>query len=172
MLHLIFPFLEKINLLYFTGSVKPAQEHFITFLMRQKLMAAINDVPLVATAAPTKFLIFLQEGEKQELSLLYLHYLLKLRQCYVINIGQNMSLSDVKVPYDLHQPAYIFTLFTDVNKLPLQQRVNQLAVSFPNTTILLSGYQLLTNTIDCTPQNVRLLRNLSETIAFLDNLGA
>ena len=59
MLYVIFPFLDKINLLYLAGSIKPAQEHFITGLIRQKIIVAIEHIPLRAQDAAPKFLIFL-----------------------------------------------------------------------------------------------------------------
>ncbi|MEY4926899.1 MAG: hypothetical protein RI894_1335 [Bacteroidota bacterium] len=170
MTDIIFPFLEKISLLYFTGSVKPAQEHFITMLIRQKIITEINQIPLINAINAPKFLIFMPEGEKQELSLLYLHYLLKTKGLYVINIGQGITVTDVQVPYDLHEPAYLYTMFTEPHKLPVQQRVETLANTFPKATILLSGYQLLAKPIANPPKNVRILRNLAETTAFLEKI--
>ncbi len=169
MQEIIFPFLEKISLLYFTGSVKPAQEHFITMLIRQKIIAEINNIELPKSNA-TKFLIFMPEGEKQELSLLYLHYLIKSKGFYVINIGQNMTVNDVKVPYDLHTPLYIFSMFTEPHKQPIQQRIETLANTFPDATVLLSGYQVSIKPLANQPKNIRILRNLNETIAFLDKI--
>ncbi len=169
MQEIIFPFLEKISLLYLTGSVKPAQEHFITMLIRQKIIAEINDIELPKNPL-TKFLIFMPEGEKQELSLLYLHYLIKAKGIYVINIGQNMTVNDAKVPYDLHTPLYIFSMFTEPHKIPVQQRVENLANTFPEATILLSGYQIAIKPLANPPKNTRILRNLTETIAFLDKI--
>jgi MerR family transcriptional regulator, light-induced transcriptional regulator len=170
MTDIIFPFLEKISLLYFTGSVKPAQEHFITMLIRQKIIAELNSISLLNATSPHKFLIFMPEGEKQELSLLYLHYILKSKGYYVINIGQDISVNDAKVPYDMHLPRYIFTIFTEPHKQPVQQRVSILAETFPAATILLSGYQLLIKPLVEPPKNVCVLRNLSETVAFLEKL--
>ena len=94
---LIFPFLEKIHLLYLTGSIKPAQEHFMTNLIRQKIIAAIDAVPLSKCLNSPKFLIFLPEGDKQELIIAYLHYILKSKGFFVLNLGINLGAEDVKV---------------------------------------------------------------------------
>ena len=71
---IIFPFLEKIGILWQTDHINPAQEHLVTNIIRQKLIVAIE-----ATVSHIKtgksFLLFLPEGEHHELGLLFLYYL-------------------------------------------------------------------------------------------------
>ena len=166
---LIFPFLDKINLLYLTGSIKPAQEHFITNLIRQKIIAAIDAIPFSEHLNTSKFLIFLPDGERQELSLIYMHYLLKSRGIYVINLGFNLSVEDVAVAYDMHRPAYIYTMFNEPHKHSIQRRIDDYAAAFPKSTVLYSGYQMLTNYVTL-PKNALVLRNLNETLMYLQGL--
>ena len=166
---LIFPFLDKINLLYLTGSIKPAQEHFITNLIRQKIIAAIDAIPLSLHLNTPKFLIFLPDGERQELSLIYLHYLLKSRGIFVINLGVNLPVEDVLVAYERHTPAFIYTMFNEPHKQPIQRRIDDYSKAFPQSQILYSGYQVVTNNITV-PQNGRIVRNLNETVVFLQGL--
>ncbi|MFO7826254.1 MAG: MerR family transcriptional regulator, partial [Cyclobacterium sp.] len=61
MLHIIYPFLSKIGILWQTGSIHPGQEHFISNLVRQKLIVAIDGQ--MYTGGGKKFLLFLPEGE-------------------------------------------------------------------------------------------------------------
>jgi MerR family transcriptional regulator, light-induced transcriptional regulator len=166
---LIFPFLDKINLLYLTGSIKPAQEHFITNLIRQKIIAAIDAIPFSEHLDTSKFLIFLPDGERQELSLIYMHYVLKSRGIYVINLGFNLSVEDVVVAYDVHRPAYIYTMFNEPHKHAIQRRIDDYAAAFPTSTVLYSGYQMLTNYVTL-PKNALVLRNLNETLMYLQGL--
>ena len=42
MINIIYPFLGRIGTLWVTGSIGPAQEHFITNLIRQKVIVAID----------------------------------------------------------------------------------------------------------------------------------
>jgi MerR family transcriptional regulator, light-induced transcriptional regulator len=166
---LIFPFLDKINLLYLTGSIKPAQEHFITNLIRQKIIAAIDKIPITQHLNTPKFLIFLPEGERQELSLIYMHYLLKSRGIFVVNLGFNLSVEDVEVAYDKHHPAYIYTMFNEQHKHAIQRRIDEYAAVFPSSEVLFSGYQIIANPI-IMPKNGRMLRNLAETLVYLQGL--
>jgi DNA-binding transcriptional MerR regulator len=44
MMYLVYPFLEQIGVMWQTGSINPAHEHFISNLIRQKLMVAIDGI--------------------------------------------------------------------------------------------------------------------------------
>ena len=72
MMNLIYPFFQKIGVLWQTGSISPAQEHFISNLIRQKIMVAIDGQVVHPTDYNKKFLIYLPENEMHEISLLVL----------------------------------------------------------------------------------------------------
>ncbi|NDE79237.1 MAG: MerR family transcriptional regulator, partial [Chitinophagaceae bacterium] len=76
MMRLLFPFLEKIGILWLTGHINPAQEHLVTNLIRQKMMVAIDKTP-IPTNPRKNILLFLPEGEYHELGLMFLYYLMK-----------------------------------------------------------------------------------------------
>lgn len=42
MTELIYPFLDKLSILWLTGSISPVQENFISFLIRQKLLRPLT----------------------------------------------------------------------------------------------------------------------------------
>lgn len=168
MLEVIYPFLDKLSLLWLTGSIVPAQENFISNLIRQKIMAAIDNEPVVPAKKSNKFLVYLPEGEKQELSILFMHYLIKCRGNQVIYLGQNVSVNDLIDAHRITQPNYIFTMITETyaNK-PVQQYVDQLSQSFPEARILLSGYQVVAQDVQSI-NNVKILKSLFEAIEVLD----
>ena len=60
---IVYPFLEKIGILWQTQNITPAQEHFITNLIRQKMIVAIDGLPIPPKTS-RKVLLFLPEGEK------------------------------------------------------------------------------------------------------------
>lgn len=170
MLEIIYPFLDKLSILWLTGSINPVQENFMSYLIRQKIIVAIEKESLVSGDGVPKFLIYLPEGERQELSLLFMHYLLKSRKNQVIYIGQEISLSDLKDASNIHRPDFIFTMITETfAKEPVQKYVDNLSESFPNVQILLSGYQVVAQAVT-PPENVSILGSLDQTINFLDLL--
>jgi len=170
MLEIIYPFLDKLSVLWLTGSINPVQENFMSYLIRQKIVVAIDNEPLVSGKDVDRFLIYLPEGERQELSMLFMHYLLKSRGNHVIYIGQDITLTDLKDAYHIYKPDYIFTMITETfSKEPLQQYVDRLAENFPDSRLLLSGYQVVAQPVSL-QKNVEILRSLDQTMAFLNEL--
>lgn len=172
MLEVIYPFLDKLSVLWLTGSINPVQENFMSYLIRQKLIVAIDKEPLPSGLDIKKFLIYLPEGEKQELSLLFMQYLVKSRQNHVIYLGQEIGLTDLKDACEIQRPDYIFTMITETfAKESVQHYIDKLAKNFPDIQILLSGYQVVAQSIS-PPGNVSILKSLDETIAFLKKIKA
>ena len=69
MVQVIFPFLERVGILWQIEQINPAQEHFISNLIRQKIIASIDALPRTNNSKP-HFTLFLPEGELHEISLL------------------------------------------------------------------------------------------------------
>lgn len=170
MLEVIYPFLDKLSLLWLTGSITPVQENFISYLIRQKIIVAIDKELLPAQRGVKKFLLYLPEGERQELSLLFMHYLVKSRGFQVVYIGQDITVSDLQDAYNILKPDYIFTMITDaLSKVSVQKYINQLSSTFPDCELLFSGYQMVVQNVEPNP-NSRILKSLDQALFFLDSL--
>jgi hypothetical protein len=76
-INIIYPFLTKVGTLWQTGEINPAQEHFISNLIRKKLYSAIDVEHFKLSADAKTFVLFLPEGELHEFGLLFYNYLLK-----------------------------------------------------------------------------------------------
>lgn len=168
MINIIYPFLSKIGVLWQTGSINPAQEHFVSNLIRQKLIVAIDGQFTHPGERAPKYLLFLPEGELHELSLLFSCYLIKSRKNKVIYLGQSLPFADLESVYKLHQPEYILTVITTTpNQRNIQDYVNKLAASFPLSTILLSGYQVIGQDLQLSA-NVHVFTRTDSLIDLLD----
>lgn len=84
----IFPFLERIGIMWLVGTINPAQEHFISFLIKQKLISAIDQLKVKSNNKVA--LLYLAEHETHELSLLFYYYLLKNSGYKTYYLGQNL----------------------------------------------------------------------------------
>jgi len=167
MMEVIYPFLDKLSLLWLTGSINPVQENFISYLIRQKIISAINSTPLNSGDKSEKIMLYLPEGERQELSLLFMHYLLKSRKKYVVYLGQDISLPDLLDANRIHQADYIFTMITETfAQEPVQDYVDRLAEAFPQTHILLSGYQVVAQEVEA-PEHITVLKSLDQMLNFI-----
>ena len=170
MLEIITPFLDKLSLLWLTGSINPAQEHFISCLIRQKIIVAIDKEPYVQNPKAKSFLLFLPEGSGDELSLLFLHYIIKSRGNKVIYLGQNIPYQDIRAVFGIHQPEYIYTIISEVfTKEPTQRYIDRLGNAFPHCEIITTGYRVLAQPI-IRPKNVHIHQSLAQTIDFLKEI--
>jgi MerR family transcriptional regulator, light-induced transcriptional regulator len=144
MVNIIYPFLSRIGTLWVTGSIGPAQEHFITNLIRQKVIVAIDGQVVKQTPASKKFLLFLPEGELHEMGLLFANYVIRARSHKVIYLGQTLPFAEIEFAYKIHQPDYLFTSITSVpSSSEVQAYVDRLANRFSESSILLTGYQIV-----------------------------
>jgi MerR family transcriptional regulator, light-induced transcriptional regulator len=170
MLEVIYPFMEKLSLLWLTGSIKPVQENFITQLIRNKLIAAIEKQPLTTDRKAPKFMLYLPRDEQQELSLLFMQFLIKKRGFQVINLGPNLALVDLKDACQIHHPDYVFTILSETfNREPIQRYLENLQSSAPDSHLLLTGYLVAAHSIKV-PDNSTILPSLDDAITFLNEL--
>ncbi|MCU0345749.1 MAG: MerR family transcriptional regulator [Saprospiraceae bacterium] len=170
MLEVIYPFMEKLSLLWLTGSIKPVQENFITQLIRNKLIAAIEKEPLVSDRKAPKFMLYLPKDEQQELSILFMQLLIKRRGFRVVNLGANLALVDLKDACLIHQPDYVFTVLSETfNREPLQRYLSNLQAAVPDSHLLLTGYLMASQAVSDL-HNATILPSLDATLEFLDGL--
>ncbi|MEO5946031.1 MAG: MerR family transcriptional regulator, partial [Chitinophagaceae bacterium] len=108
---IIFPFLEKIGILWLTGHIIPAQEHLVSNIIRQKIIVAIDKAasPLVTDKT---VLLFLPEAEHHELGLLFMNFILKSRGIKTIYLGANVPLKDIEYIFQQKKPDIIFIHLT------------------------------------------------------------
>ena len=172
MLEVIFPFLDKIGLLWLTGSVEPVQESFISNLIRQKIIVAIDNESFTSGENVPKVFIYTPPGERQELSILLMHFLLKSRKIKAIYLGQDVTIQDLKDAHRINSPDYIFTMITEsFTKKPIKDYVDDLSRAFPNTKLLLSGYQIVSQNVKSS-KNVLVLESLPSTIEFIEKINS
>ena len=136
----VFPFMRKIGLMWQVGTINAAHEHFITHLIRQKLLTAIDDLPAVNSDLARKYLLFLPEGETHEIGLLFANYLLKARGQHVLYLGQNLRLSDLEQIVGHYHPHYVLTTLTsDTQFGDLNCLVKKIQEAIPGVPLLLTG---------------------------------
>ena len=138
-LKVVYPFLEKIGILWQTGNITPAQEHFISNLIRQKLIAAIDKLPHPSRQAK-RAVLFLPENEYHEIGLLFYQYLSRKNGILTYYLGQSVPYADLKQIVQAHQPNFIISSFvTTFKKDHLDTFVKNLSGDFPHQKILISG---------------------------------
>ena len=158
--NVIYPFLDRISSMWFTGSIKGVHESFVTHIIRRKLNVVIDQ--LQSDPKLSKCIIYLPEGETQELSLLYLHYILRLRGHDVINLGTNVALIDVLEAQSILEAECIFTFFNDsFANVELQPYIDNLSRHLKDCKICISGYQTVSQQLELN-DNVYVLNSVND----------
>ncbi len=138
----LYPFLERIGILWQIGKINPAQEHFITNLIRQKLIVAIDGVIQSKNIDSKKFIMFLPEGELHEISLLVYHYCIKKNGHKVIYLGQSVPFKDLVEVEKIKPADYLFTsIITSNSQIKFNEYLFKLSNQFDNKTIFITGKQ-------------------------------
>jgi DNA-binding transcriptional MerR regulator len=167
---IIFPFLERIGVLWMTGHINPAQEHLVSNIIRQKIIVGIDSVGSHLVVDKT-VLCFLPEGEFHELGLLYIHYLLKSRGVKVLYVGSNIPMDDVQYVIREKKPDYLYTHLTSVsNGFNFDRFMAQALRRFEGVPFVVSGlfaqqYEKIL------PGQVMLKKSLQEVSEFIASLG-
>ena len=166
---IVFLFLEKVGILWQTNRINPAHEHVASCIIRQKLIRAIDQLPITSQTTPL-FLLFLPEGEHHELGLLFVYYLLKKRGLPVLYLGANVPLKDVSYVVTEKAPA---CLYQHLSSFPLKQQfskyIQSLSERAPHAQILLSG-ALVEYYKKQLPPNVQTLKSLSAVISYIQSI--
>ncbi|WKZ58360.1 MAG: MerR family transcriptional regulator [Cyclobacteriaceae bacterium] len=138
---IVYPFMEKIGVLWQTENITPAQEHFISHLIRQKLIVAIDGLSTKPNRTE-RVLLFLPENEWHELGLLFFHYLVRKDGYKTIYLGQSVPMKDVVSVVNVHQPDILITsIISSPFGIKIDDFLNQLSDTFSNQRVLVSGYQ-------------------------------
>jgi DNA-binding transcriptional MerR regulator len=140
--NVIYPFFDKIGTLWQTGTINPAQEHFISNLVKQKIYVAIDGIQREFRKDAKTFVLFLPEWEMHELGMLMYNYIIKSRGHKVVYLGQSVPYEDIKRVSEIHKPDFIFSSFAfavDENKL--EKYLKTLASDFEDSQIIVTGYQ-------------------------------
>jgi DNA-binding transcriptional MerR regulator len=170
MLELIYPFLDKLNVLWLTNSISPAHEKFVGNLIRRKLMSAIDKESVQLPKDAKTFVLYTPENESQELTLLFVQYLLRTRQLKVVYLGANTSLNDLRDACQPLRPDFVFTILQEpLTRQTIQSYVDHTAQVVGQSQLLLTGAQLFINYVKL-PANSRVLNGLADTMQFVDNL--
>lgn len=169
MINIIYPFLSRIGTLWITGSIGPAQEHFITNLIRQKIVVAIDGQIIKPTSESKKYILYTPEGEFHEMQLLFANFILRARNNKVIYLGQSMPFSELEFICKHHKPDCLFTVITSTpGQDDIQQYINKLGNTFPDLKILLTGYQVIGQGLDL-PKNTEVVSNVRQLMEFAED---
>ncbi len=166
---IIFPYLERIGILWLTNHINPAQEHLVTNIIRQKLIVGIEAV-FSHIQVDKSVLLFLPEGEHHELGLLYMYYLLKSRGVKTLYLGANVPIKDIEFVSKLKKPDYLYSHLTSVaSNFNFEKFLAQVQLRLSEFPFVISG-QLTQHYKKKIPPKVSFKLSLQEVIEYVGSL--
>ncbi len=168
-IEIIFPFMERVGILWVTNHINPAQEHLSTNVIRQKIILGIEKLPPVLHYTK-RIVLFMPEGEYHEIGILYVHFLLKQRGIYVDYLGANVPMVDLRYLSEFHKVDYLYCHLTSPAKnFKIHKFFEQLSEVSKIIPIVISG-QIAQAYKGQIAGNIQLMKTLPETISFLESI--
>ncbi len=162
---IFFKLFERVGRYWQAGSVFPAQEHYVSHLFRQKLIAAIDR--LEPNYSGATFLFFLPENDLHELGLLFYTFLARKYKYNVLYLGQSVPLEDLEKVQQKMEIQYVFTSFVNaISKPDLEEYLLKLKSVFQKQKIFITGHQINTHRPGL-PRNFKVVSNYNEFKKYL-----
>jgi DNA-binding transcriptional MerR regulator len=154
--------LTEIGVLWATNSISPAQEHFISVLIKQKILVNIERFQNGEKRKETTFVLFLPDNEIHELGLLYVHFELLLNGFNSIYLGPSVPMQDlipIKSKFKNVKFISYFTVYpTHEEGLNYVEQLNDLVLNNGETKCI------------CLGRNAQQFQNIFQNIPIYDRI--
>lgn len=169
MIHVFYPFLQRIGLLWMTNHVIPAQEHFVSNIIRKKIILATDGLDM--PAAPTStVLIFAPCGEYHEIPLLLANFFFRKYGSRTIYFGDNVTSACLHDYMKEHRVTHLYThVITYLGNECLNNYICSICKEFPDRQMIVSGAAC--KCIEGSPSNMEWLHSVDELVAMAKKLG-
>lgn len=162
-IRVVYPYFEKIGLLWMTGNVIPAQEHFATNLIRNWLLKHFPDPGKNSDDEPV--LLVCPPGEHHEIPLLFIQFLLRQSRRQTVNFGANTPLEYLRAWMDKqHKGTILVYLITNFVHDGPKAYLEQMLQAFPERRVIAAGPAF--RDVDLDSPRLRVMRTLQELMAF------
>ncbi len=115
------PLLEEIGVLWTTDTITPAHEHFVSYLIKHKILTEIEKhTNLDQKKSDETYVLFLPFEELHDLGLLFIHYNLVRNGYHSIFLGKTLpidSLLDLKNHFSNIKFVSLFTVYPEADEL-------------------------------------------------------
>lgn len=166
------PLLEHIGVLWQTNVICPAQEHFVSNFIRQKLITATDGLPASDGSKDRTFVLYLPENEIHELGLLYVNYLLRTRGERTIFLGQSVPADDLKQLAAVRNGHLVMVtiLIVDPPAAEIPDYLKNLRATLPDNRIsfLVTGAQLAKIKEMHVPPGMRTFPSVRDLVKAID----
>ena len=133
----IYPFLHQVGVLWGINKVLPAQEHFISSLIKRKMLSTIDLLPDPQEEAAS-ILMFLTEKEYHEIGLLLAYYIARELGFRVYYLGANVPTENIKQVIEAVKPRAMLTMFVTPSENSIKNKIDAI-LNQSNIPLFVSG---------------------------------
>jgi DNA-binding transcriptional MerR regulator len=161
-LTIVFPFLKRVGVLWLSNNINPIQEHFISHLIRQKIIVAIDGLTMHTGEDVPKVMLYLPENELHEISLLFFHYVIRKLGFNTFYLGQHVPVDSLIEAASIYKPDYLLSNFSYSPEYDrLDEYIDSLSTKFPSCGIYLTGYPIRVYEGEL-PENVHIFEDAED----------
>jgi DNA-binding transcriptional MerR regulator len=165
-LKVFFAMFERIGTYWQVGSIFPAQEHYVTNIIRQKVIVEIDKIGVENRKGAT-ILFFLPDNELHEMSLLFYSYLAQKNGYNVVYLGQFVPFEDLTKVQMHIKIDYVFTAFINaLLKEDLEEYLVKLKGVFQHQKIFITGWQVQLHN-PALPRSVKIIQDSKDFSRYL-----
>ncbi|MBV9963291.1 MAG: MerR family transcriptional regulator [Parafilimonas sp.] len=160
----IYPFLQKTELLWNENHFGKEYERLVSNIIRQKLVIGIEEQSF--TPHQTRTVIMLSpEDDYYETDLLYAQYLLKKSSVNVIYLGANVPQKDAVHLTINKQPDFVYIQINNDNG-NTTRLLDKISKQFEQFRVVITGRQLISYD-KLVPKNIQLKTSVPEAVDFI-----
>jgi DNA-binding transcriptional MerR regulator len=166
------PLMNEIGLLWQSDTITPAHEHFITYLIKQKLLTNTEKLQILKPTNDEKvFVLYLPSNEIHELGLMYLNYEILHHGYRSIYLGESIPLDNLKdLKKYFNNVTFISYLTVEPNKEeinPYIKAINDEVLNDENTELWLLGRMVDFIESQNISDKTRIFRSISDLVVYL-----
>lgn len=167
------PLLNEIGILWTANTITPAHEHFIAYLIKQKILVQ-TEKHLFLNSKENKqtYVLYLPSNEVHDLGLLFLQYILVAKGNHVIYLGRDLPIEDVA---ELNNHFEKITYISYWTVAPTEDEIPEYLNHFSTKVLTNNESRLLlfgrkTEAIkDLKDEKIKVYENVSSFISELEN---
>ena len=134
-----YSYLHRVGLLWDTSKIIPAQEHFSSYIIQNRVISETETFSALQTGDP-EIVLFCPEQEFHELPLLFINYLLRKNGWRVLYLGMNCSIDSLREAAALPGIRALYLhLITNFTGFAIDDYFETLRKTFPDKIIYASG---------------------------------
>lgn len=135
------PLLEEVGVLWTTNTITPAHEHFISHLIKHKILIETEKYQIQQKSVSNKtYVLYLPTNEIHDIGLLFLHHEIITKGHHSIYLGRSLPIENL---IDLNNHFEKITFATYLTVQPSEDEIENYIDNFSNTILKDNSNELL-----------------------------